>query len=304
MSSLLAGVLQANIYHQPVIFGLTMVTNLLNIRVLSARSLRSSPCSHYFLAYAIFSIIYIALMCPTQMLRGLGHDWTNDRIGCKVHFYLMFLVPLQANAMLLFASFDRYYTSRKSRQMQTAGSVRTARLVIITGTVLLAAYLSPMPIIYSWNETTKLCSPPSTPFVFGYVASQIIGFYVLSPILLITFGALTIININQQRTRVGPKMSSSTHRRTESQLASMLLLQIGVHLILTIPFGVTYAMNSFDPSTRTANIFAIRYILVAFTEIDYFVSFFLYVFSASIYRRELRRLFHLPPSCLIWNRRY
>ncbi|CAF1515613.1 unnamed protein product, partial [Rotaria sordida] len=75
-------------------------------------------------------------------------------------------------------------------------------------------------------------------------------------------------------------------RRTEGQLTRMLIFQIFVHLILVLPFGMTYAMNSFIPSTQTPTVIAIRLVFVIWQQCDYFVSFFLYIFSGYIYRRE------------------
>ena len=71
----------------------------------------------------------------------------------------------------------------------------------------------------------------------------------------------------------------------------MLLLQISAHLVLTVPFGVMYFMNAFDPSTRTPKLTAVRLILVIWQQCEYFVSFFLYVLSGSIYREQLLHLF-------------
>jgi hypothetical protein len=58
MSELLEQVLVANIYLQPLQFSLAIVANIVNIRVLCSRMLRSSSYTYYFLAYAVFSTIY------------------------------------------------------------------------------------------------------------------------------------------------------------------------------------------------------------------------------------------------------
>jgi hypothetical protein len=90
---------------------------------------------------------------------------------------------------------------------------------------------------------------------------------------MIIFGFLIILNIQQQSIRA-KILAASIQRRSEGQLARMLILQVSVHLILILPFGVTYSMNAFDPSTRTSNILAVRYILVMWQQCDYFLSFF------------------------------
>jgi hypothetical protein len=87
-------------------------------------------------------------------------------------------------------------------------------------------------------------------------------YYILAPILMIIFGLLTIYNICQHTVHVGPQRISASDRRTEGQLTRMLIIQLSVHIILTVPFGITYSMNAFNPSTQTPNILAVRYILV------------------------------------------
>jgi hypothetical protein len=302
MSKLLEQVLLANIYLQPVQFFLAVITNIINIRILCSRALRSSPCTHYFLGYAVFSIIYTCLICPTQFLRGFYIDWANDRIGCKLHFYFIFVAPVQAKVMLLLASFDRYCSSSQSDRLRSRSTIRTARLSIIIGTILSAIYMLPMLIIYNWDGTSKKCLQKSNTLIHTYILSQVIFYYILAPIFMIVFGFLTIFNVHQQSTRTKLLTASIGRRRTDGQLARMLILQVILHLILVLPFGVTYGMTAFDPSTLTPNVLAVRYILIMVQQCDYFVSFFLYILSGSVYRQELirilnsRRWHNTPPT--------
>ena len=291
MNTLLEQVLLANICLQPLQFFLVITTNLINIRILTSRVLCSSPCTYYFLAYAIFSINYSILICPTQFLRGFYIDWADTRVGCKMHFYFIFLAPVQAKVMLLLASCDRYCSSSQSRQSHSKSTIQRAKLSILIGSVSSAIYMLPMLIIYHWDETSKKCLQQSSTLIHIYTLSQILFYYFLTPILMVIFGVLTILNIRQQSSRARIRRTSLQRRRTEGQLARMLILQVTVHLILVLPFGVTYSMNAFDPSTRTSNILAVRYILVMWQQCDYFVSFFLYVLSGRVYREEFFRLF-------------
>ena len=147
-----------------------------------------------------------------------------------------------------------------------------------------------MLIIYKWNETSKKCLQQCTTLIRIYILSQVIFYYILTPILMLIFGLLTISNIRQQSARPASSTTSMKGRRTEGQLARMLILQVIIHLILVLPFGIIYGMNALDPSTRTPNVLAIRYIFVIWQQCDYFVSFFLYVLSGNIYRQELLRI--------------
>jgi hypothetical protein len=243
MNRLLEQVLQANIYIQPLQLFLGITTNILNIRVLSSRTLRSSPCTHYFLAYAIFCIIYTSLVCPTQFVRGLHIDPANGRVGCKMHSYALFVFPFLVNLMLILASFDRYCSSSPSRRFHSKCTIQTARINIIVATLSGVIYMSPMLVIYSWDESHNKCLPKTNIVIYIYTFSQVFLYYILTPVLMFIFGVRTIINIRQQSTRAVPLTTCKRGRRSEGQLARMLLLQVGVHLILVLPFGIIYMMN-------------------------------------------------------------
>ena len=62
----------------------------------------------------------------------------------------------------------------------------------------------------------------------------------------------------------------------------MLILQVAVHFIRTLPYAITYCMNALIPSTRTAIILAIREIAVPWFQCDLFVLFFLYIVADSV----------------------
>jgi hypothetical protein len=107
------------------------------------------------------------------------------------------------------------------------------------------------------------------------------------PIWLIIFGCLTIYNIRQSAVRARTERIVVPGRRTEGQLARMLILQIGVYIIFLFPFAVTWCMNSFVPSTLTPTITGIRNILIVWMQCDCFISFFIYVATGKVYREQL-----------------
>lgn len=287
---MLEQVLLANIYLQPLQFVLTIVANGLNICILRSSTLRSSPCTYYFLAYAWLNIIYASMICPTQFLRGFGIDWADGRVGCKLHYYVLFMIPHQANFMLLLATFDRYFSSSKSRHLHLRSSLRLAKISVLIGSIIPMLYMAPMMIIYSYNPIGKKCLPESNTLILMYTCGQLIIFYVLIPSIMFIMGILTIRNIRRPLSHRILVVGSWRNRRTEGELTRMLILQFTVHLILILPFGIIYGLNFFMPSTRTPMIKAIRFVSVLWQQCDYFVSFFLYVLSGNIYRREMFRI--------------
>ncbi|UJR17694.1 hypothetical protein I4U23_004592 [Adineta vaga] len=283
---------QTTIYVQPIHFILSMITNILNICILRDRTLRSSPCTHYFLSFSCASILYTCILCPTQILRRYNILWMNTNIGCKLSPYLLFVLPLQASIMLILASFDRFCSSSsESIKLRSLSNVRIAQWSIIFSSILCALYMLPMMFIYDFNSNLHLCIQYSNTPTTIYAFSQIGIYYILAPIIMMIFGVLTISNIRRQLTRIQPRTCVRPNRRTESQLARMLIIQIAVHMIISLPFGIMYLINTFIPSSRTPFIIGIRLIFVAWQQCDYFVPFFLYILSGGIYREKLVRMF-------------
>lgn len=303
MSNFLEQVLRVNVYVQPIHFTFAIITNIVNIRILYCRTFLSSPCTYYFLVYAVISITYNGILCPIQFFRGFSINWISGRMTCKIHAYILFVLPLQANIMLILASFDRYLASSQLRRLQSTRAIRIARKNIIIGSLFSVLYMSPMLYIYNWDEKSRKCNSKFHLLINIYILSQVFIYYILSPIVLTFVGILTIRHIRRESIGRIFLITLMRRRRTEIQLTRMLILQIVVHLILVLPFGIIYSINSIVPSTQTTNVIAIRLIFVIWQQCDYFVSFFLYFLSARAYRQQLLRLL-LSTSCFNTRPRY
>ena len=290
MSTLLHHVLKANIYIEPALFILIISTHIINIRILSSRALRILPCIYYFLAYSVTTIIYTSLVAPTQILRALFIGWENTPVGCYIYFFVIFLGPYVARAMLILAAFDRYYCSSQPRLMNSKYVKRKARKMILITTISISIYMLPMCFIYYFDRRIGRCLQYKSLPTKIYVSTQAI-LTILAPILMIIFGVLTTINSHRITLRLAQQKVSMQNRLMHRQVSRMLLLHTCTHIILTTPFGIIYLMNAFFASTRTPNIIALRYISVFLTQIDYLLSFFLYILSGGIYREQFLQLF-------------
>jgi len=289
---LLDKVLYANIYIQPIQFCLTILTNLINIRILLSRTLRSSTCTYYFLAYAICSIIYVCLASPTQFLRAFNIDWSEGKRTCQIFVYVLFIFPFQGNCMLILASIDRYFCSLSSTyRYHCRSTIKKTKKRILISIIFSSVCMLPMSFIYYQDDQTKKCTLQRTVLNLIYVFSQVTFYYILTPISMVIFGCLTIRNIRQRSLRIHLLRSSLQSRRTNRQLIRMLILQTTVHLIFSLPFGFFYAIQSFFPMTQTRTILALRYMAVNWQQMNHFLSFFLYILSGNIYRREFQRIF-------------
>ncbi|CAF1472705.1 unnamed protein product [Adineta steineri] len=104
------------------------------------------------------------------------------------------------------------------------------------------------------------------------------------------FGILTIYNIRSQKHRIAPMNQTSLFRRTEGQLARMLIIQVAMYLLFFTPSGITYILVTFVPSMNTSYYQTIRNITIVWQQGGYFISFFLYVLTGKIYREELKNI--------------
>ena len=279
----------AAIFVQPIHFTVTIGTNTLNIFVLSRRALRSFPCSSYFLFYSIFSILYACLTCPLQFLRSYGILWTNTPVGCRMQTYLLQVTTLIANLMILLASVDRFCSSSRSVKLRSLSSMKTTRWMISVGIVVYTIYMAPLLAISYWNNNT--CLQYSSIYITVFMSSQIVVYYGLTLLLMASFSFLTLYNIRQQLTQIEPMTRFNRNRRTERQLSRMLLTQVIAYLLFTLPIGVIQILMTFLPSMRTSLVQGLRMVLVMWQQCIFFLSFFLYVVTGSIYRQEIMRLF-------------
>ncbi|CAF4366451.1 unnamed protein product, partial [Adineta steineri] len=138
--------------------------------------------------------------------------------------------------MLILASYDRYCSSSRSRRIHSRSTIQKTRINIVLGTLISAIYMSPMLIIYKWNETHNKCLLQTNMLVNIYIFSQVFLYYILLPLLMMMFGFMMISNISQHTRRARLVTASLRRRRTEGQLTRMLCLQVSVHLILALPF--------------------------------------------------------------------
>ncbi len=292
--NLLVEVNQIIIYISPILVVLILVTNTLNISVLSRRSLRTSSCTHYFLASAIGSLVYM-IFTPVHMFLSTRFGISLDSVpfGCRMLSFFVFSPLLFFIAMLVCASIDRFCSSSSSVRIRNFSNVRVAQRVIIIATIVITIYMSPFPVIYYWDYNTNQCSQYSTTLTAVYLSTRVILYYIIGPLAMITFGILTINNIRNRRHRVAPMVSQNQHRRTEGQLARVLIIQIGIHLFFSLPIAVMYVMTTFIPSTNTPFFNGLR-LICAIWQLGIFVfSFFSYILSSTVFRTELIKMLKL-----------
>jgi hypothetical protein len=276
----------------PMIIVFGIVGNSLNIIILTRRTLRSHACSKYFLVMAINNVLYSSTVLIYRLLVDGYHidPSIGSLVQCKIVMYLINLCTFMSPYFIVLASIDRFCGSSTSARLRKGSSVRVAYWMIAITIIIFALFFIPF-IIYSdirlddglgCNLRTYSVSQKS------YLSTEIILFAGVAPLLMILFGLFTIYNT--QHIRVAP---NARHRRTESQLARMLLLQVGIHVLLTLPTCIIYLLFVILPPLNIPSwYFFAATILPIPLHLSYTTAFVLYTLSARTYRQEFIRLFH------------
>ncbi len=291
---LLVQVNRSTVYLSWIIIASVVLTNTINISVLSRRNLRTSSCTHYFIALAIASLVY---MCFTPLNMFLdnrfGLSLSYLPFGCRFQAFFVFAPLLFFTIMLVCASFDRFCASSTSVRMRNFSNRRIAQRVIIIISISLTIYMSPFTLIYHWDYNINQCEQYSTTLIVGYLYTRVILDYIIGPLGMITFGLLTIRNIRNQTRRVIPMGQQHRHRRTEGQLARVLIIQVGIHLFFSLPAAAMYVVTTFVPWANTPFFSGLRLISTLWQQPIFFLSFFSYILSSTAFRTELLKMLKL-----------
>ncbi|UJR19272.1 hypothetical protein I4U23_022401 [Adineta vaga] len=266
------------VYSFSITTTLVIITNLLNLSILSRRPLRSSSCTYYFLA-SIPPVLVSTIVSPLNGILQYSFDFymNNTQITCKVFVFLAFSTPLWYGLMLVCASIDRFFSSSLSIRLRHLNQVSVAKRIIIFVWILSSIYMSPFLVIYDYDSRyidNRSCTLyDSTTLTTIYLMSRVILQFLLIPMMLSIFGALTIYNIR------------SSHRRTEGQLARMLIVQVVAYFIFFAPTSIIYILSTFISSMGTPYYLTIRNITIAWQQGAFFVSFFLYILTVLSYNQ-------------------
>lgn len=284
------------IYSFTIPFGLC--TNLINILILSRRSLRSSSCTYYFLSLAIACLIYINGSPLSIYFRiRFGILLGGSPVSCRVMSTMIYSSALFVTWMLMFASIDRCLSSSSSIRLRQYSQVRIAQRLIPLVLLLTLIYSSPFSLINYWNSSSNRCLQSSSTLITVHLSSRIILYYFIGPFIMAVFGLLTISNIRHQTSRIAPvamkRVGQTSQRRSEGQLARMLIIQVGAYIIFSTPSAITYTITTFIPSMNTPVLTGLRTISLMWQQGTYLLTMFLYTLTANVYRQEMIKVFRL-----------
>ncbi|CAF1053526.1 unnamed protein product [Rotaria sp. Silwood1] len=310
--------IQINRYFGIFIFLFGIVGNTINICVLSQRSLRSNPCAWLFLASSIANCIGILAGLTSRPLSTWSADLTNtNQFLCKLRAFLLFTAITIGSWLIMLATVDRWLSSNISANQRKRSTLKNAQL----GTILIVIFSTILEAQHLYCYEANLTNTPVKCYTKSVWCSFLSDLYlalltILIPlVLMIIFGLMTIANITKSRSRLQPAartMDGSTghntattnfgqvtseQRKTDRRLLIMLLAQISLIILLTIPLAIDKLYTTItqsvlkSPLRKTIESFIFN-ILILIYYMSCGMPFYIYTLSGgSIFRKAIVNFF-------------
>ncbi|CAF1498924.1 unnamed protein product [Didymodactylos carnosus] len=240
---------QLNLYIPIVFIFLGSIGNVLNIIIFRQRSLRSLPCSIYFLSSSIANIFVIYFSLLTRLLTqyaGIPTDTGSDTF-CKTKYYILYSSRTLSAWFIVLAAIDRYASSSQDNRRRKFSrlSVAYSLIGIISGFIFtnyvhILIYFKLTMIRNQYNKIVPSCILQAGLNIYMIFSDFffLTWYCLLPPLLMTIFGILTIKNVRTSQRRIVPNNNSALQQQIKknNQLVKMLLLQILTFIPLTLPF--------------------------------------------------------------------
>jgi hypothetical protein len=292
-----------NLCIPPFLIAFGTFGNVLNLIVFTRRTLRSNPCSMYFLAGSINNLFATYVVILT---RYLSVSWnldisTRNTVFCKLR---LLFVYVSLNLVLWFAilaSADRFFSSSRSVRLRQLSSLKVARINIVFNTIFM--YLIYVHVLIFGRSGTA--SSPGCSF-YGDTYNIFFNFFflvvanVLPLGLMCVFGVLLIVNVRSIRNRAVPQNDDARTERmrtNDRQLLKMLSFQLLITALLITPYATLSVYNVISSTilkqTRSQVGAAVYNLIATISRLlsysNAIVGFYIYTLSGPKFRVEVQR---------------
>ncbi|CAF2646060.1 unnamed protein product [Rotaria sp. Silwood2] len=286
----------ANIYRSSfpplIIFGL--IGHVFDIIIFTRPKLISNSCCNYCLASSCVSIIQILFGQFFRLLKGGFYMPIPVLWWCRVRVFFLYSAYLASTTLITLASADRFASSCSQVKYRRWANVKVARrlipiVLIISG--LSQSHMLALFVVHRDGE--KECwAPRHSHYRLGYDISFLIVHGIIFPVLLGTFGFLTIYNISRRCRFDQQNGPSSLRRHRIRDFQRMTLVQTACAIALTLPFAVHklyLTVNTFE--LKTPETLAWELLSMSIVRLLWFFhdsgAFYIYSLSSVKFRHEL-----------------
>ncbi|UJR09499.1 hypothetical protein I4U23_013737 [Adineta vaga] len=238
-------------YCHSTFFVLGMVGSFMNILLFSMRRLRSNSCCIYFLVSSICALILLPIGIIPQLyaLYNSPNPFTTIVSFCKARSYLNQTSAMSCRWLLVMACLDRCSSCSTNVFIRRFSSLIFARRIVLL-IIFIWLILPIHTLIYNNIQPPgNIACSISDETVSMYHRFYTILLGGVLPFLIVSMSSLIIWkNFRDQQNR---RIVISTNQRNqiqERQVLIMLMIQIIIFLISTIPF---MSFNIYDTMTKT-----------------------------------------------------
>ncbi|CAF0782093.1 unnamed protein product [Adineta steineri] len=286
---------------------------VMNMIIFGQRTYRHRSGALYLLIASLCDFIYLNIGPISNILQyGFQHNWTINSIKfCKIKSYFVFVITAISATLTTLANINQYLlSSKKNKRWKYTSYIITIRCTCFT---IICWFIISIPIIFcytryyhsSGNEEL-LCSNPLHGLFCFWI--QILytclfnGF--LHPFLMLFFGICTYKNIHNIQER--SILKSNRIRQVNYQMALMLVLQSIKSSFASVPYAIfnTYMLITINRNKTLLhqakeNIFSQ---IVYFLFWSNYTSFFVYMYSSTIFKDQWKKLMKKIFCCLYGKR--
>ncbi|CAF1319895.1 unnamed protein product [Adineta steineri] len=278
---------------------------ILNVAIFTRQSLCNNSCVQYLLFNTLSNFIVLYWVVTTRIVSdGYGDDLgLRSDSFCKIRYFLTYYSRTLSTWFIVLACIDRWLSSIQAKQR--FNKVLFARRVgFITCIICFISYAHILFLFGIQKDPVSLSvTCYALPGIYRLFSDlQYLIFYALAPpIFMLIFGIITLRNIRRNRRLVIPlgitrnQIKNNLIKRRDSQLLAMLLLQIFVIIIFTLPFAIQKLMDTLTlqlqrTAVQKAQWNLITAILRLLSYGSHALGFFFYTLSAKIFRVELLKI--------------
>lgn len=285
-----------------IIFG--TFGNIFNIILFTRRTLRSNPCGLYFLGSSINNFIYVYTIILVGYLEQSSYYslQTSNVVLCKIRSIVLYMPFCLVLWFPVLASIDRFLSSSRNVRLRQWSTVPIARKIIIGLPLFFLVIHLHMPVFYQPICFGDLCVcdvASSEYLIFFSIFGSLIG-CILPVLSMFIFAILTIRNVRSVQNRVAPQVNNGRGENTrpnEQQLTKMLLFQVLVTLLLSVPYiiitlyGVVYfvLLRNTPSPVEELIFFFVKYLLSLLYSTNAIAGFYIYTLTGPKFRSEAKQ---------------
>jgi len=231
-----------------IIFFAGIIGNILNILLLSHRSLRSNTCVTIFIGSSITGTITIL----SGLISRVTTIWIVDLTDtihwiCKCRGFILYTFRFMTFWLIMLATIDRWLVSSRDARLRRLSSIKNVfRSIFLIGIFSILIHLQ----IFSCHKANLKNTPLEcfnkdmkcrllNDLIFAFVT-------ILIPLMVIVvFGWMTILNVRSTQSVMKAKSINKSSKRRDQDVFRMLLIQVILLACLTLPMAIQKLYTTF-----------------------------------------------------------